>query len=209
MGELTAEQFTHLVLLAAAPPERIAGVVARLVGDQITIGPLAVGPGGIASATARGTRGQVRIASCGDDYWRQIVTVPIALWVDVQLAKQILHYRGKVEVQIRFRLRLDPPCTVTVELEEVQKLHIRTAVHPVGVGARLVGWVGRVDETVAEQILSYVRALMSSPGFDAAMHIDVMGLLRRAWDADLVVQLAQPNLPEPTTFCDGVRSSSD
>lgn len=202
MGELTAEEFTHLVLLAAAPPERVAEVVARLVGDQITIGPLDVGPGGIASAKAHGTRGKVRIAISGDDNWHQIVTVPIDLRVDVQLAKQILHYRGKVQVQIRFRLRLDPPCTVTVELEEVQKHHIRADVHPIGVGALLIGWVGRIHETVTEEVLSYVRVLMASPGFDAAMHIDVIGLLRRAWDADLVVQISQSDLPEAATFRD-------
>jgi 7-alpha-hydroxysteroid dehydrogenase len=45
------------------------------------------------------------------------------------------------------------------------------------VGARLIGWVGRVDEIVAEQVLCYVNDLMSSPEFDTAMHIDVMGLI--------------------------------
>jgi hypothetical protein len=189
VGELTPEQFTHGVLIAAAPPDRVAEVVARLVGDELTIGPLAVGPSGVASATARGTRGQVRIDKCIDDYWRQIITVPIALWVDVRLAGQIVRYRGKVEVRIRFRLRLDPPCAVTVELEQVQGQHVRTSVDPVGVGARLIGWVGGVNEIVAEQVLGYVRDLMSTPEFDAAMHIDVIGLMKRAWDADLVVEL--------------------
>ncbi len=189
MGELTPEQFTHLVLLAAAPPDRVGEVVASLVGDQLTIGPLEVGPGGVASATARGTRGEVRVDKCDDDYWRQIITVPIALSVAVRLAGQIVRYRGEVEVQIRFRLRLDAPCAVTVELEQVHEQHVRTTVDPVGVGARLIGWVGGVDEIVAEQVLCYVRDLMSSPEFDAAMHIDVNGLMKRAWDAGLVVAL--------------------
>jgi hypothetical protein len=78
---------------------------------------------------------------------------------------------------------------VTVELEQVQEQHVRTSVDPVGVGARLIGWVGGVHEIVAEQVLGYVRDLMSTPEFDAAMHIDVMGLMKRAWDADLVVEL--------------------
>jgi hypothetical protein len=121
-------------------------VVARLVGDQLIIGPLEVGPGGVASATARGTRGQVRVEKCVDDYWRQIITVPIALWVDVRLAKQIVRYRGKVEVRSRFRLRLDPPCAVTVELEQVQNTRPYNR-DPVGVGARLIGWVGGVEES--------------------------------------------------------------
>jgi hypothetical protein len=59
MSELTPEEFTPLVLIAAAPPNRVGEVVARLVGEHITIGPIAVGPGGMGSATAWGTRGQV------------------------------------------------------------------------------------------------------------------------------------------------------
>jgi hypothetical protein len=78
---------------------------------------------------------------------------------------------------------------VTVELEKVQKSYVRTTVDPVGFGARLVGWVGGVDQIVAEQVLCYVQDLMASPEFDAAMHIDVVGLMKRAWDADLVVEL--------------------
>jgi len=189
LGELTPEQFTHRVLLAAAPPDRVGEVVASLVGDQLTIGPLEVGPGGLASAMARGTRGEVRVGKCDDDYWRQIITVPIALSVAVRLAGQIVRYRGEVEVQIRFRLRLDPPCAVTVELEQVHEQHVRTTVDPVGVGARLIGWVGGVDEIVAEQVLCYVRDLMSGSEFDAALHIDVNALMKRAWDAGLVVAL--------------------
>jgi hypothetical protein len=189
VGELSPEQFTQQVLLAAAPPDRVGEVVARLIGDHITIGPLEVGPGGIASATAKGTRGQVRVGMCVDDYWRQMVTVPIALSIEVRLATRIVRYRGEVEVQTRFRLRLDPPCTVTVELEKVQRHHVRTTVDPLGVGARHIGWIGGVDEIVAEQVLCYVEDLMSSPEFATAMHIDVTGLMKRAWDADLVVEL--------------------
>jgi hypothetical protein len=38
-------------------------------------------------------------------------------------------------------------------------------------------------------VLCYVEDLMSSPEFATAMHIDVTGLMKRAWDADLVVEL--------------------
>ncbi len=55
MSELTPEEFTQLVLIAAAPPNRVGELVARLVGERITIGPIAVGPGGMGSATAWGT----------------------------------------------------------------------------------------------------------------------------------------------------------
>jgi hypothetical protein len=192
MSVLTAEEFTHLVLMAAAPPRRVGELVARLVGDHITIGPLAVGPAGIASATARGTRGQVHVTSCVDAYWTQIVTVPIALWIDVKLGKRTVGYRGTAEVKTRFRLRLDHPCTVTVEIEPLHAGLIRTVVEPITAQARLIGCVGGVDKTVAEQVLIYVRNLVASAAFEAAMHIDVVGLLERAWEADLVIPLPAP-----------------
>jgi hypothetical protein len=189
VGALTPEEFSHVVLGAAAPADRIGDVVARLIGSHITIGPLVVGPGGIATATARGIRGQVSVTSCTDADWRHVATVPIALRVTVRLGKRTLRYRGAAQVQTRLRLRLESPCTVAVEVEDVQEHHIRTAVEPLGASARVIGWIGGVDDTVAEQVLSYVKDLMASADFDAAMHIDVIGLMQRAWDADLVVDL--------------------
>lgn len=192
MSVLTAEEFTRLVLMAAAPPRRVGELVARLVGDHITIGPLAVGPRRMALATAHGTRGHVHVANCVDTYWTQLVTVPIALLIDVALGKRAVRYRGTAEVKTRFRLRLDQPCTVTVEIEPLHAGLIRTVVEPMGAEARLIGCVGGVDKIVAEQVLIYVRNLLASANFDAAMHIDVIGLLERAWDADLVIPLLTP-----------------
>lgn len=109
----------------------------------------------------------------------------------MQVGQRTVQYRGAVQVETRFRLRLDHPCTVTVEIEDLQQHHIRTVVEPVGVGARLIGCIGGVKDTVAQQVLIYVKDLIGSTRFDAAMHIDVMALMRRAWDANLVVQITE------------------
>ena len=189
MNDLSPEQFTHLVLIAAAPPHRVGQGVARLIGEEITIGPLHVGPGGMATATATGVRGQVHVAIAEDAEWRQIVIVPISLSVDVRIGGRTVRYYGAVQVQTRVRLRLEQPCTVAVDVEDIEARNIRTVITPVGFAARVVGRIGNVTETVAEHVLSYVRELVESQDFVAAMHIDVIGLMRRAWDADLVVQL--------------------
>jgi hypothetical protein len=191
VSELTPEEFTHLLLIAAAPPQRVGEVVARLVGDEITVGPIPVGPGELATATAQGVRGQVHVATLDDADWHQIVTVPIALSVELQLGSGSIRYHGAVQVQTRLRLQLERPCTVTVDIEEVAAHNIRTTVEPVGTAARIVGCVGSVDETVEEQVRGYVNDLMRSPEFEAALHIDVMTLMERAWDADLVVDVPE------------------
>ena len=107
----------------------------------------------------------------------------------MRVGQRTVHYRGAVQIRARFRLRLDHPCTVTVEIEDVQERHIRTVLTPLGVDAWLIRRVGGVNKIVAKQVLIYVRNLITSAEFDAAMHIDVRQLLQRAWDADLVVPL--------------------
>jgi hypothetical protein len=189
VDDLTPEEFTHLLLIAAVPPRRVGDVVARLVGDDFSIGPVPVGPGGVASATAYATRGQVHVAMSDDADWHQVVTVPISVSVQVQLGNRSGRYRGAVQVQTRLRLRLTQPCNVNVEIEDLTADNIRTAIEPVGAAARVVDCVGGVDVTVADQVLDYVEDMVSRPEFEAALDIDVIRMMQRAWDAGLVVDL--------------------
>jgi hypothetical protein len=105
------------------------------------------------------------------------------------MGKRTARFRGAVEVRTRLRLELERPCVVTVHVEKATPDNIRTTVDAIGLPARLLGCVGGVEETVAEQVLDYVNDLISSPRFQAAMHIDVPAMLERAWEADLVVDV--------------------
>jgi hypothetical protein len=191
VDDLTPEEFAHLLLIAAAPPDRVGDVVARLVGDDFSIGPVPVGPGGVASATAYATRGQVHVAIYEAADWHQIVTVPISLSVEVQMGNRSAHYRGAVEVETRLRLRLKQPCNVRVEIEDITPDKIRTAIEPIGTAARVVDCVGGVEGTVAEQVLDFIDDLTSRPEFEDALNIDVIRVMQRAWDAGLVVDLPE------------------
>ena len=191
MDDLTAEEFTHLLLIAAAPPHRVGDVVGRLVGDDFSIGPVPVGPGGMAAATATADRGQVHVATCDDPDWHLEVTVPLSLSVELQVGSRSVGYHGAIQVQTRLRLRLRPPCNVHVEVEDLTEDSIRTAIEPMGAAARLVDCVGGVEGTVAEQVLDHVEQMISGPEFTEALDIDVIGMMQRAWEAGLVVQLPQ------------------
>jgi hypothetical protein len=199
MSMLTAEDFVRRTLTAAAPPRRVSEVVARLVGDKITIGPISAGPCEAASATAIGVRGAVRAELCDDAVWDQIVTIPIDLSVLVEVVGGIARFRGPVEVQTRIRLRIEQPCDVVVEIEEVRAHNISAAVQGIGVSARLVGRLGGIDDILTEEIIAYVNDLIRSPEFESALHIDVAGLLGRAWEADLVIDFAQADETESET----------
>jgi hypothetical protein len=189
VDDLRPEEFAHLLLNAAATPQRVGEVVARLVGDEFSVGPVPVGAGGVASATAYARRGQVHVALCDEARWHQIVTVPISLTVELRLGNRSARYRGEVQVHTRLRLRLKQPCNVRVEIEDLTPDNISTAIEPVGTAARLVDCPGGVHGTVAEQVLDYIDDLTSRPEFEDALNIDVIRVLARAWDAGVVIDL--------------------
>jgi hypothetical protein len=184
---LTTDEFVRRTLTAAAPPQRVSEVVSRLVGNKIKIGPISAGPCEAASATAIGLPGAVHAELCDDAAWDQTVTIPIDLSVLVEVAGGIARFRGPVQVQTRIRLRIEQPCDVVVEVEDVYPHNITAAVEGIGVSARIVGRLGGIDDILSHQVLTYVNDLIRSPEFEAALHIDVTGLLGRAWEADLVI----------------------
>jgi hypothetical protein len=189
MSTLTSDEFVRRALAAAAPPRRVSEVVARLVGDEIRIGPISAGPCEAASANAVGVPGVVRAEACDDAGWHQIVTIPIDLSVLVEVAGGVAKFHGPVQVQTRIRLQIEQPCDVVVRVEDVQAHNITTAVEGIGLSARVVGRLGGIDDIVAEEVLRYVNELIRSPEFEAALHIDVPSLLGRAWEADLVINV--------------------
>lgn len=189
MKTFTSDEFVRRTLAAAAPPKRVSEVVAQLVGNEIRIGPISAGPCEAASANAIGVPGTVHAELCDDAVWHQIVTIPIDLSVLVEVAGGIAKFRGPVQVQTRIRLQIEQPCDVIVHVEDVQPHNITTAVEGIGLSARLVGRLGRIDDIVADQVLTYVNDLIRSPEFESALHIDVTDLLGRAWEADLVINV--------------------
>lgn len=187
MSTLTSDEFVRRVLAAGAPPQRVSEVVARLVGDKIKIGPIPAGPCEAVSANAVGVLGVVRAEMCDDELWDQIVTIPLDLSVHVEVAGGHAKFHGPVQVQTRIRLQIDQPCDIVVHVDDVHPLDVTTALEGSGLSASILGVLGSIDDLVAEQVVEYVNDMIRSPDFEAALHIDVIGLLERGWEADLVI----------------------
>ena len=94
-----------------------------------------------------------------------------------------------IDVVVRTRLRqiLQAPCTVLIDVEQVGKRDVYSHTAPKGVPARLVGWVGNINDAVAERVAGYINELIDSPRVVDIRRIDVAALLERAWAAGLVV----------------------
>lgn len=196
--KLSHADFAVRVLAASASPRRIASVVADILGDRVEIRGHRVGPNGVGVASAIGEPGPIEATPSTSPRWDVDVTVPVQLRVRVQVAGGTARYKIALRVQTRIKLVPVEPCSVFVRIEEIRQKDIDADVNPRGMPSRLVGFVGRINNVVAAEVVTYINDLFGSPEVLAVRKIDVARMIDRAWDAGFVVEAPT----RPTEFGD-------
>jgi hypothetical protein len=176
------DQFGARLLRAALAPDRVAQIVRRVVGDEFDVGPVGVGPGGIASATARGRLGTVVASSCPDDPCRLRVRVPVALAVKVFLGFEVTGFVAHATVELG--LRVDPcmPLGIVVAVSEPSAADVTLRLVVPRVARRLMAAVGGVDAVLNRYVCEYVRDAVRSPQAQRYLCIDLADVIEQAWD---------------------------
>lgn len=191
-AQMSHSDFARSILGAAMAPERVARMVNQILGDGFTVDPTPIGPVGLAVASARGVPGTVR-ARCSDDpHWDVNLTVPVALRVKVALrgtgmVPAKVEYQIRVIAHTRVRLLLESPGFVVVDVETVRREDVETLVVPLDIPSRLVAWVGKINNVVAESVVSYFNRLVRSPKIAENLRIDVLGIVERTFAHGLPV----------------------
>ncbi|WP_159849929.1 hypothetical protein [Nocardia sp. CY41] len=180
-------RFAQQLLRSAARPERIAEVIAEIVGDRIEVGPVQAGPGALVCVTATGRPGDVRAEVYDGEEWDIAVEVPLSLRLQVDFAGVLARFAAAVRVRMRVQLVPQDPCAVFVRTEEVTEEHVEVRLRAVDRPARLLGRVGDVRCMVAEHIVAYIGELLSSPQVRELRRIDIAQVIERAWEAGLVI----------------------
>ncbi|MBF6196267.1 hypothetical protein U3653_31270 [Nocardia sp. CDC186] len=188
-------RFAREVLRSAARPERIAEVIADIVGDRIEVGPVQAGPGGLASVTATGWPGKVRAAACDGEEWDVALELPIRLRLRVDIAGVVGRFVATGRVRLRVGLVLEDPCGVFVRTEEVRQEHVDIKVRPVDRPARLLDRLADVRSMVVDHVVAYVGELLSSREISQMRRIDIAQVIDRAWEAGLILDPAARTLP--------------
>ncbi|MFF3228367.1 hypothetical protein ACFYV7_36615 [Nocardia suismassiliense] len=178
--------FADNLLRAATRPERIAEVVAEIIGDHIETGPIAVGPGGFFSAIAAGRTERVQVAPSETDCCEMAVLVPVTLRIQAGLGGISAHYLAAASVRTRVTLVPDAPCALVVRHRLISREDVVTKVRAQNVLARLTEPFARLNSLVADQVVAYVNNLMISPRVRELSRIDVAEVIERAWDTGLV-----------------------
>lgn len=143
----------------AVTPEVVADVIAQVAGDVIDVGPLRVGPGGVARATAQGVlrRAEVRPEpGAPDAVLRYEAQIPVTLELTVEATGGRHRYTADLQVRVRASIGRDGDWAV-VDLRELTGRDVHTRLTAHGLPAKLLAKVGDVEGELRREVAAYVN----------------------------------------------------
>lgn len=160
------------ILAAIATPQRAVRDISGLIGDRVAFGPVAAGPGGMASATAVGVVGKLRGRQVTDA--RTEVHVPVHLDLTVDIGGRPVPVDAQMTVRIGLEACLAPGSDhIVVEVDELGPADIALETKTSGIGGILVRRLGNLDAEIRHHVIGYVTDILDSPEARDLRRIDL------------------------------------
>lgn len=184
MDYISYETFGANFVRYAVTPERIATSMTRVAGDSVDVGPMAAGPGGIATVTATGRIGviDVRPDPAPGDQLRFTATLPIDLDLEVKLGPVGNRYSGEVKVPLAMTVRAAAPLTLVIDITPVTPRDVVVDLRSLSVGGDVIQRVGNMDAEVQAQVAKVVNERVNSDRAMETRVIDVAALVDESWE---------------------------
>ncbi len=191
----TYEEFGELFFRAAITPERILGVVDSIAGEPIDFGPMGVGPGRIASVTAKGRIGQAAATeNPGLPISYQLV-VPVSLDFTVNLQVEKERFHAEVEVPLTVTAHATRDLRIVVDVTPPNPDELELDLSADGLRAGLLKRVANIDGELRRFVAKYVARELEKPHVVASRNIDVGVSIDVAW-ADMAPRRGSEDVVE-------------
>jgi hypothetical protein len=165
----------------AVTAERIGAVIARIAGEEVRVGPIHAGPGGLATATAVGRLSDPIVTVVRDEPLTYRVVLPTRLAVEVNIAGTRHRYDVDASIRLTLSVALVPPLSVCVVPERPTYRDVDIDVHPQGLQARVVGIAGNIDVELRKHTARYLRERIEQDAAEFAV-VDLRPLISQAAD---------------------------
>lgn len=156
-ARMSYAEFGAAFVHEAVTPERISTVIHGITGEEVRVGPLEAGPGGVATANAVGRIGDATVLTTGHDPLGYLVTLPAKLDVDVTAAGTRHHFEVEATIRVMFTVTLAPPLSICIVPESPSYRDVDVVIHPKGIQARVLARSGIVEKEMRKNIARYVR----------------------------------------------------
>ncbi len=180
---VTYEEFGRRFFELAVTEDRVASAIGGIAGGEITMGPMAQGPGGLAKVTARVQIQEPHVRRSLGDTITFAVRIPllIELTVDLRLDKQSFMVDG--DIALRATARAAEPLLIVIEIAKPRPSDIAVHVTAKSLRGEIMRIIGGVDGEIRRFVAAYVAEEVDSPAAQQAKVIDVATQVSAAWDA--------------------------
>ncbi|MGQ4616484.1 hypothetical protein [Nocardia sp. R7R-8] len=174
-------EFGRRFLEYAASEARIAGAFDQLTGSAFDFGPIGVGPGRLAKATAQVQLGASRLRRRDDETiaFELIIPLEVDLLLDLAVDRHRFHVEGTVRLHLT--VRTAAPLRVVIDIADPRAADVHVSVAAATRRGQLLRVLAGVDHEIRRFVARYVSEEIRRPHITAACDIDVAQRLDETW----------------------------
>jgi hypothetical protein len=179
---ITYEQFGVNFIRMVLHEKRILESINRLLGEKIELGPMGAGPGRLfATARATGWFKDTYGNEVVDDLLAYRVYLPIDVDFQLEIAKDVNHFKAEVLLPLSLTVRVEHPMTIVWDItppqEEEVTIRVETGKRRSAVLQRLSG----LDAELRRFLIRVIEKELEKPHIYKATHLDMATIIDAAW----------------------------
>ncbi|MFN2561316.1 MAG: hypothetical protein ABR571_08500 [Jatrophihabitans sp.] len=172
-------EFGRRFFSAAVTRDRVLDGVRTMTGRPIEVGPLSVGPMGLAKVRARGTIGEPTLEPRDAEEITFALTIPVDLKLTIQTGIDTYRFAADVRVNLVLTARAAEPLVIVIDVPPPSSRDIDVGVQAEGLRATFVQTLASVDAEIKRAVAKFVRRELAKPALQKATRIDVARALER------------------------------
>ncbi|MEU2035538.1 hypothetical protein [Nocardia amamiensis] len=153
-------EFGERFVAHAVTAARIESAISSMAGRGLTIGPVSIGPAGLAGFVAEGKVGTPRVLHRGPGVTFE-VTVPVSLTLKVLLGGRKLRLEARVEIDLTLHARTAEPVLIVIDIPPITKRDISFVLRAQAVESAWEWLLDPIAGVVQREVASRVNAMLA------------------------------------------------
>ncbi|MFC9436865.1 hypothetical protein [Nocardia sp. NPDC057030] len=178
---ISYEDFGRRFLEYAATEERILGAFSQLTGAAFDFGPIGVGPGRLAKASAQVQLGQAVVRRDVDEVISFALKIPLSVDMLIDLALDKHRFEVDGHIHVHLIVRTAEPLRVIIDIATPRSSDVRINVATDTIRGNLLRVFASVDQEIRRFVARYIAKEIDKPHIAAARDINVAERLDAAW----------------------------
>ncbi|WP_040869534.1 hypothetical protein [Nocardia exalbida] len=172
-------EFGERFVTHAVNAARIESAISGMTGRGLTIGPVSIGPAGLAGFVAEGKVGAPRVLHSGPPV-TFAVTVPVSLTLKVLLGGRKLRLEARAEIDLTLHARTAEPVLIVIDIPPITQRDISFVLRAQAVESAWEWLLDPIAGVVQREVASRVNAMLADPQTRRNLVFDVEAMVAGA-----------------------------